>query len=52
MIPRRGRSGPIIFEHVGKRVPPKKVPTSLAFQFEQVFHFGTMWEMGLREKKC
>ena len=49
--PRRGRSGPIIFEHVGKRVPPKKVPTSLAFQFEQVFHFENMWEMGLREKK-
>ena len=50
--PRRGRSGPIIFEHVGKRVPPKKVATSLAFHFEKVLHFGSMWGVALREKMC
>ena len=29
--------GPIIFEHVGNEVPPKKVATSLAFHVEKVF---------------
>lgn len=43
--------GPIIFEHVGNEVPPKKVATSLAFHFEKVLHFGSMWGVALREKK-
>ena len=41
---------PIIFEHVGNEVPPKKVATSLAFHFEKVLHFGSMWGVALREK--
>ena len=51
MSPRRGLGGPIIFEHVGNEVPPKKVATSLAFHFEKVLHFGSMWGVALREKK-
>ena len=42
--------GPIIFEHVGNEVPPKKVATSLAFHFEKALHFGSMWGVALREK--
>ena len=52
MCPRRGKGGPISFEHVGNKAPSKKVATSLVFQMEKVFALWSMWRVGLREKMC